>query len=245
MKTSLSLLTIAALMIGTASGATEDNTTSIRVSAEFPLDSEGRYEIPSLSYGAGIAPSATLVNTQTGGFFTYDEGDEIDVIKAPFEINEGLAFTTLTLNLSDVELSDANKLVIDFTTVAGKYQPQLWGLFLNAGYTADYTGDWVNDDVDYLIITISGIDFASWYQENGPVEIVGRFSTGGSPFEATAYVITDACDTSSYGGLVFFSEDVTPSITTTTLAYRSIPEPATATLSLLTLAGLATRRRRK
>lgn len=241
MKKTLSILALAALAVGISMG--EEVEKVITVYPEFPLDSEGRYEVPSNQYGAKIAPGATLVDSSTGGVVTYDEADEIDVIKAPFDIDEGLAYTTLTLDLSDLVLGEATKLILDFTTVSGKYQPQNWGLYLQAGYTFDYIEETVgNEDIDYLFISIKGVDFGQWYEENRPVEVIGRFSAGtGSIFETTAFVITEACDASSEGGITFFSEDVIDDVKDSEV----IPEPTTATLSLLALAGLVARRRRK
>lgn len=214
----------------------------ITVYPQFPLDTQERYEVPSPQYGSKIAPGATLVDSATGGVVTYDEADEVDVIKAPFDINDGLAFTTLTLDLSDMVLGEANKLVLDFTKVAGNYQLQNWGIYLNAGYTYDFTDDEVVDDVDYLFINIKGIDFGQWYEENRPVEVIGRFSAGsGSIFETTAFVVTEACDAESQGGIAFFSDDVIVAVRESEV----VPEPTTATLSLLALTGLVARRRRK
>ncbi len=214
----------------------------ITVYPQFPLDTQGRYEVPSTQYGSKIAPGATLVDSATGGVVSYDEADEVDVIKAPFDINDGVAFTTLTLDLSDMVLGEANKLVLDFTTVAGQYQLQYWGIYLNAGYTYDFTNDGLPDDVDYLFINIKGVDFGQWYEENRPVEVIGRFSAGSdSIVETTAFVVTDACDTESQGGIAFFSDDVIDDVRNSEV----VPEPTTATLSLLALVGLAARRRRK
>lgn len=216
----------------------------ITVYPQFPLDAQGRYEVPSTQYGSKIAPEATLVDSATGGVVSYDEADKVDVIKAPFDINDGIAFTTLTLDLSlsNMVLGEANKLVLDFTTVAGQYQPQNWGIYLNAGYTYDFTDDELADDVDYLFINIKGVDFGQWYEENRPVEVIGRFSAGyGSIVETTAFVVTDACDTESQGGIAFFSDDVIEDVKNSEV----VPEPTTTTLSLLALAGLAARRRRK
>ena len=238
MKKTLSLLALGAIAIG----ATVSAADTVTVKAQYPIDDNGQYEVQSPNYGANIAPGATLIDTATGKVTIYDEADDIDVIKAPFELNEGMSVTTLQLDLSDVELGGANKLVLDFSEVSGRYQPQNWGVYLQADYTADYTGDYIADDVDYLLITIKGVDFASWYSENSPVEIIGRFSTGfGSVFETTAFVITEPCDLSYEGSVVFFSEDVIDEVR----AIETVPEPTTATLSLLALAGLVARRRRK
>ncbi len=249
MKKTLSLLALAALAAST-SMAEEDKVVTIK--PQFPLYN-GSPNVPSTSYGAMIAPGATIVDTATGGIITYDEADDVDVIEAPFNIEEGVAFTTLTLDLSDIVLDDANKLIIDFTDLAGKYQPQTWAMYLEAGHMGEYDKDNTPDNVDYLLIQIEGFDFASWYQKNSPVEIIGRFIdeiqyypgttaiTGWTTIESTAFVVTDACLEGNEGSVVFFSEDVIDDVRNSEI----IPEPTTATLSLLALAGLAARRRRK
>ena len=76
--------------------------------------------------------------------------------------------------------------------------------------------------------------------------ITGRFSNG----DYTAYVISETCDQTdgdtTYGGLVFFNNSVARTVLAAeTFPGAAVPEPATATLSLLALAGLAARRRRK
>lgn len=240
MKKTLSLLALAALAVGASMG--EEVEKVITVYPQFPQNDKTGYEVPSAQFGSKIAPEATLVDSKTGGVVKYDEADNVDIIKAPFDINDGIGYTTLTLDLSDMVLGEANKLVLDFTTVAGKYQLQTWGIYLSAGYTNDFTNDGIADDVDYLFVNIKGIDFGKWYEENRPVEVIGRFSSGyGSVFETTAFIVTEACDTESQGGIAFFSEDVIDKVRSSEV----IPEPTTATLSLLALAGLAARRRRK
>lgn len=240
MKKTLSLLAIAALAVGAPiTSAAED----VVVKPELPIVNE-RYEIPSAQYGETITSSGTVVNTVSGKSVTWDETDDIDVVEAPFDLNEGVAFTTLTLSLDDVAVSEGDRLVLDFTEVAGKYQPQTWGLYITMGYTGNFNTPTPSDDVDYLMITIKGVNFANWYKEH-PIEIVGRFYTyGSSTIESTAYVITDYCDAASEGGVVFYSEDVIDAVEAAEVA-PMVPEPTTATLSLLALAGLAARRRRK
>ena len=239
MKKTLSLLAIAALAVSAPiTSAAED----VVVKPAFPM-LNGYYDTQSAQYGSKITPSGTVVNTASGNSVTWDEADDQDVIKAPFNKDEGIAFTALTLNLNDVAISEGDRLVLDFTEVTGIYQTQNWGAYLKEGYIGNFntTG---NDDVDYLMITISGVNFADWYKEN-PVEIVGRFYTNGSStIESTAYVITDYCDDASEGGVVFYSEDVIDAVVAAEVA-PVVPEPTTATLSLLALAGLAARRRRK
>ena len=105
-------------------------------------------------------------------------------------------------------------------------------------------------DTEYLVIMFrhqngTGSDFAEWYEKH-PVTITGVFTNG----TYLAYVITDTCDqldqASTNGGLVFFNASVSPAVQAAEVTPSSgnIPEPTTATLSLLALAGLAARRRR-
>lgn len=246
MKKTLSLLAIAALAVGAPiPSAAKD----VVVKPAFPIGANGYYDNESAQYGSKITPSGTVVNTESGNSVTWDEADDVDVIEAPFNKDEGIAFTALTLSLDDVAVSEGDRLVLDFTEVTGKYQPQAWGMYLSMDYTGNFTnpssGNVESGNVDYLMITIKGVNFANWYKEH-PIEIVGRFYSdwNGSTIESTAYVITDYCDVASEGGVVFYSEDVIEAVEAAEVP-PMVPEPATATLSLLALAGLAARRRRK
>lgn len=238
MKKTLSLLAIAALAVGAPLTSTAEDVV---VKPAFPIVN-GYYDNESAQYGSKITPSGTVVNTASGKSVTWDEADNVDVVEAPFDVNEGITFTALTLNLDDVTVSEGDRLVLDFTEVTGTAQRQTWGLYLTMGYTGNFITE--NDDIDYLMITIKGVNFANWYKEH-PIEIVGRFYTyGSSTIESTAYVITDYCDDASEGGVVFYSEDVIDDVVKAEVP-PMVPEPTTATLSLLALAGLAARRRRK
>lgn len=229
MKKTLSLLALAALAVG-ASLTTE--AKDVVITAD-PSSSSGT------AYGS-LATGATLIDTATGGIIIYDESDDINVIEAPFNINEGSAATSLTVDLNDVAIQEGDRLVIDFTGIGYGYQN--WGLYLQRNYVGSN-----GENYDYLRINIQG--FADWYQEKGPFEMVGRFkiSSDNSYIETTAFYIAEACDfndvgdPTSQGSLLFFSEDVIDDVRNSEV----VPEPTTATLSLLALAGLAARRRRK
>lgn len=228
MKKTLSILAFAALAIGSAmTTAAKD----VVVSAD-SSNSQG------VAYGS-LASAATLIDTATGGIIIYDESDDQDVIEAPFRITDGAATSSdLTVNLADVAIQEGDRLFIDFTSVGYGYQT--WGSILTNGY-------------DYLRVGIDG--FADWYQANGPIEMVGRFKTSpdGSYIEARAFYIAEACDfntngsLTSQGSLLFFSEAVIDDVVAAEVpaSSPSVPEPTTATLSLLALAGLAARRRRR
>lgn len=244
MKKTLSLLALAALAVG-ATLTTEAKDVVIK--PNFPIISNGYssyYDTESPSYGAQIAPGATLVDTATSGVVIYDEANNIS--NAPFSIDEGISFTSLTIDLSDVTIQEGDRLVLDFTTVGGG--GQFWGQFLQEGYLGDYEGEKgaYDDNVDYLRIKIEG--FAEWYQEKGPFEMVAKFLIDyNSAIETTAFYIAEACDYDtagnpvSEGSVVFFSEDVIDDVRNSEV----VPEPTTATLSLLALTGLVARRRRK
>lgn len=241
MKKTLSILAVAALGVGAAM------TTAAK---DVVIEADRSNNTTGTAYGS-LATGATLVDTATGGIIIYDESDDIDVIEAPFQVTEGVATSVLTVNLADVAIQEGDRLVIDFTSVG--YGSQSWGLYLTRGYEGyDYmTGAPIN--YDYLMVGIAG--FADWYQANGPIEMVGRFRTSsdGSYIEATAFYIAEACDyntagdPTSQGRLLFFSEDVIEDVRNAEVPPSSpaVPEPTTATLSLLALAGLAARRRRK
>lgn len=232
MKKTLSLLALAALAVG-ASLTTE--ARDVVVTAD-PNN-------PSGTAYSSLATGATLIDTATGGIIIYDESDDIDVIEAPFNLHEGMAATTtltLTVDLNDVAIQEGDRLIIDFTGVGN--WTQTWGYYLQSGSVGSN-----GENYDYLRINING--FADWYQENGPIEMAGRFkiSSDNSYIETTAFYIAEACDDNdegkptSQGSLLFFSEDVIDDVRNSEV----VPEPTTATLSLLALAGLVARRRRK
>ncbi|MDO5472790.1 MAG: PEP-CTERM sorting domain-containing protein [Akkermansia sp.] len=232
MKKTLSLLAIAVLAVGAA----------LTTEAKDVVITADSSNVAGTAYGS-LASGATLIDTATGGIIIYDESDDIDVIEAPFNLLEGTAATSLTVNLNDVAIQEGDRLVIDFTSIAYGYQT--WGLYLQPNYVGSS-----GENYDYLRINITG--FADWYQEYGPIEMAGRFkiSSDNSYIETTAFYIAEACDfndegtPTSQGSLLFFSEDVIDDVVAAEVP-PMVPEPTTATLSLLALAGLAARRRRK
>ena len=241
MKKTLSIL---ALAVG---AALTTEAEDVVIKPNFPIITNeygSYYDTVSPSYGAQIAPGATLVDTVTSGVVIYDEANNIS--NAPFKIDEGISFTSLTIDLSDVTIQEGDRLVLDFTTVGGG--GQFWGQYLKKGHLGAYVGEdgAYDDNVDYLRIKIGG--FAEWYEEKGPFEMVAKFLIDyNSVIETTAFYIAEACDYTtagnpvSEGSVVFFSEDVIDKVKNSEI----VPEPTTATLSLLALAGLVARRRRK
>ena len=237
MKKTLSLLTIAALSLGTALSAA---TLTIKVvgaphTSNYPV-----------SYGA------ELYDTYTQGTVSFNENKGSD-IEAPFDLNEGLVIRNYQLvdipdpSVLDLEITE---LVLDFTEI-NQYMPiPDWGSYLNAG--ASYSD--ILTDVDYLSFSFK-LDYTNsksakfslvdWYAElNSPIKITGLFKNG---VEADGFLVTYTCDeaetpgATAQGGIVFFSEDVIGDVRKSEI----VPEPTTATLSLLALAGLVARRRRK
>ena len=231
MKKTLSLLAIAALTIGASLGAAE-----IQVKGN-PV---------SLQTGTALPMGATLINSATGRTVVYDENETtIPPIEAPFNIDGGMLVASYMLS-GDLP-TEADELILDFTNI-NQYMPiPDWGSYL--------TGELYNGsiDVEYIVfnfvedVNVPGshnIDIAAWY-ENNPVSITGVFK---NDYKTTGYLISDPCDASypSYSRIVFFSDDVAPAVQDAEIfPGAAVPEPATATLSLLALAGLAARRRRK
>ena len=204
-----------------------------------------------------IAPGATLVNTLTGNVVVYNLNSNPQV-EPPFDITKGQIIWGLDLynkynepiTLEDVsqiatdsavKVAPGDTLVLDFSLDSG-------ALKLGGPTEAEYMVLMFHEQVNF------GNDFAEWYSTN-EIGIIARFTNG----VYTAYAIDDTCDllgsgaSSTYGGLVFFNEDVAESVflaevdpaTISPMPLSdSIPEPATTTLSLLALAGLAARRRR-
>lgn len=238
MKKTLSLLAIAALSLGTALNA---ETLTIKVI--------GAPQSPKYIFSYG----AELYDTYTGGTVSFDENEGTD-IKAPFDLDEGLVIRNYQLkNIPDPSVLDLDitELVLDFTEINQHNPIPDWGSYLNAG--ASYPSGGLTD-VDYLSFSFK-LDYTNsestkfslvdWYAElNSPIKITGLFKNG---VEADGFLVTYTCDDAEsqgatpQGGIVFFSEDVIVDVRKSEI----VPEPTTATLSLLALAGLAARRRRK
>lgn len=233
MKKTLSLLAVAALAMSAAPGIAKDVTVK-------PYTEQ----IDSPTMGNTIGLSATLINSSTGGQVWYDLRTN-PAVNPPFDIGKGHIYWGLKLNnvynesieLDDlsataedlaVKITSEDTLIIDFSTM---------GL---GGPT----------EAEYVVVMFrhnngEGNYFSTWYEENS-VDITGKFNNG----NYDAYVIKETCDmeqtASTYGGLVFFNHSVAPAVLAAEIfPGAAVPEPATATLSLLALAGLAARRRRK
>lgn len=224
MKKTLSLLAIAAATLNGAANATDDDMTSLTVS--------GRTQ--SVSVGASMATGATLINTATSGIVIFDE-NTVPPIEAPFDIDRGVHFQGFTLSGTLPGIGET--LVLDFTKDPAMTTD--FGYYLGDGSTGWDGAEYV--PIDYMVINFTAdYDFEKWYTDT-PMTVIGKFKNN---VEATGYIITNSCDqddsASANGGLVFFNARVAAGVEAAT-----VPEPATATLSLLALAGLAARRRRK
>lgn len=236
MKKTLSLLAVAALAVGTSLSA----ATTLKVYA--PTNPETGYpETVSSVFGTTTAASATLISTDTEGIIYFDEREESDIGSAPFDLTHGTRVKNLVL--SGTLPTSGDSLVIDFTSL---YQANL-GYYLQDG-AMGYLQDDVQFEIEYLVVNFDDADFAEWYTST-PMTITGKFKDG---VEATAYVISGTCDQAdgdtTYGGLVFFNNSVAQQVRLAEIpagGEPAVPEPTTATLSLLALAGLAARRRRK
>lgn len=239
MKKTLSLLTIAALSLGTALNAA---TLTIKV--------KGAPQ--SLNYL--FSKGAELYDTYTESTVSFEENEGKDIVEAPFDLDEGLIIRNYQLvdipdpSVLDLEITE---LVLDFTEI-NQYSPiPDWGSYLNAG--ASYSSGGLTDvdylsfsfKLDYIDSTSAKFSLVDWYAElNSPIKITGLFKNG---VEADGFLVTYTCDEAQtpgatpQGGIVFFSDDVIDDVRKSEI----VPEPTTATLSLLALAGLAARRRRK
>ncbi|MBQ8516695.1 MAG: PEP-CTERM sorting domain-containing protein [Akkermansia sp.] len=226
MKKTFFLLTVATMALSGATYATDDNTTTIRVSGESQ----------STVVGAAIAKGATLIDTENGKVIVYDENEgAVPFLEAPFELKNGIRVKNYTLEGTLPTVGE--NLVLDITNpVSGGVAN--WGYYLKEGATAWYNGEDV--EIDYIVFNIDNADFEEWYSDY-PITITGKFAGG---VEATGYIVTNSCDQTdpdtANGGIVFFNARVASAVQA-----ALVPEPTTATLSLLALAGLAARRRRK
>lgn len=192
----------------------------------------------SSAFGSMLAPGATLINTETQGVIIYDE-NMIPPLSAPFDLSHGVGYKGFTLSGSLPTTGETLKL--DFTSI---YQ-------INFSYILSESAVGYDENqnaypLDYVVLTFDNANFAEWYTET-PMSITATFNGG---TEATAYVIQNTCDRTdadtTYGGLVFFNSRVRTAAEESEQfpSAASVPEPTTATLSLLALAGLAARRRR-
>ncbi len=223
MKKTLSLL------IGTAFAL----STATTMAAEMTVKPYGDIQSPVLGNTIGLG--GTLIDSSTGGQVIYDLRTDPAQLP-PFDISKGHIHWGLSLKdeyndsdvtLEDFALTDDDTLLIDFTTNMSTLSGPI--------------------DAEYVVIMFrhndgTGNNFAEWYANNS-VAITGKFNNG----TYDAYVISETCDmaqtASTYGGLVFFNNSVAPQVRLAEIP--AAPEPATATLSLLALLGLAARRRRK
>lgn len=233
MKKTLSILFVAALAAGASLSAK-------------PLTIKVIGGSTSIQTGT-LATGATLYNTSTMGIVVYDENETtIPPLLAPFDLSEGMGVKNYQLVLPESFDSDITELIFDFTNI-NQYNPiPDWGSYLqkNATY-GDLT------DIDYLVFNFkedyneagsAKFNLVEWYASlNSPIQITGLFK---NDVTATGYLVSETCDqsdpASTQGGIVFFNEEDAPNVRRAEI----VPEPATATLSLLALAGLAARRRR-
>lgn len=237
MKKTLSLLAVAALVMGATPGFAKE--IEVRPSIAY---------IQSATLGTTLASGATLINSETGRVVIYDMNDDPQVLP-PFDITQGhiyWGFDLTNVYNKSIELDDLSADATDFAvriteddTLVLDFKKLNGGVGMGGPTEAEYVV------IMFREITEKLNNFAEWYEENS-VNITGRFNDG----DYTAYVIAETCDmtdnATSYGGLVFFNNSVAPAVLAAeTFPGAAVPEPATATLSLLALAGLAARRRRK
>ena len=233
MKKTLTTLAASAFMLGSTLQA-ETTETTLVVSGE----------VVSPTVGTAMAAGATLTNTKTGGTIVFDE-NAVPPISAPFDVTHGLLYKNYTL--SGILPTEGNVLVLDFVSTYQYYPTVNHGANLMPNATV-WNGS-ENINVDYIVFSFDDtenggtVDFSSWYNSDEPITIIGRFKDG---VEATGYIISDSCDSSDpatvNGGIVFFNQSMAPVVMA---AEQYTPEPTTSTLSLMALAGLAVRRRRR
>ncbi|MDO5463852.1 MAG: PEP-CTERM sorting domain-containing protein [Akkermansia sp.] len=245
MKKTLSLLALAALSVGaTVSAATHTFQPELKVI------NNSYYDTLYTTQGAVLTPGATLINTVTTGIVSYDHTVEPKV-DSPFDINGGASYSNLNLNLTDVAISSispGDTIILDFNWLKSAAGNDI-GYYLNSGTTVIYrespeSPEYTDVLANYIVVQFNDVNFLNDVYAESPVSIYGLFADGR---KAEGYIVSYACDEgdsnrpSPVGGIVFFNESVTDKVHSAEV----VPEPTTATLSLLALAGLVARRRRK
>ncbi len=241
MKRTLSLLAISALALGTTLSAATYTITPVMLPNY--TNPAHPYLEPIYTYqGAVLTPQSILINTATTGVISYDH--TIDpIVEAPFNLNGGAAYYNMNLTLPEV-ISPGDNIIIDFTQLTGS---NLGEKLSSGAYVALNENESV--PANYIWVKFNDVNAFNEVYAESPVTITGLFANNR---KAEGYVVDYACASddpdrpTTQGGLVFFNEDVAPAVLAAEVLPGSdnVPEPTTATLSLLALAGLAMRRRR-
>lgn len=244
MKKTLSLLATCAIAIGaTVSAATH----TLKPQLNIYVDAYGDERLETLGtyQGTALTPGATLINTVTTGIVSYDY-NAVPPVDAPFAVNGGASYSNLNLNLTEAAISSispGDTIILDFNSFKNSTGNNL-AYYLNSGTTVIYNESGDSMEANYIVVLFNDVNFFNDVYAESPVTIYGLFADDRM---AEGYIVSYACDEadssrpSPAGGIVFFNDSVADKVRSAEI----VPEPATATLSLLALAGLAARRRRK
>ena len=223
---------------------------------------------------AGVASAATtqvwdLSQSVTSGAFLYDaatglftdntdvEGTVLNGVDGSNKIQTNISFT---LNLTKAMEVTSDTLLLNMDTagdiglalttsgLSGAWQGSSWGdaisydtLLADSGVFADIEG---NKYITLTFVETYGSGVQVWSNTTKHINYSGLKSSGNTSL-TSIYVNSGYVE-----ALQFETEWKGDDIVNTNVAFNAeamqvIPEPATATLSLLALAGLAARRRRK
>ncbi len=225
MKTFIASL-LAAASLAATSAVAEDTTKT----TGYFLDDEGN---TTLSYDEGETSSAlywdttVVAETQTAYTLQFD----VDLTNLTGEATDLIVFSN-TVN--------GGTLTISFKYSSGTYTLTL-GINGSTASTVAYQQDIVTMTVTEDLITVS-VDADHYVSANlsRGYSSAATISAGNTENSLTFY--TTSSTNSDAGTVKYSNVSITGSVAVVTAA---VPEPATATLSLLALAGLAARRRRK
>ena len=175
-------------------------------------------------------------DNRTVGFFKYDD----DSVEATITITKAAQFGKDTTLLADFELKSGASLMMTDTVTMGSE------IILNAGAILEgdaYDKAFTLTDIGTKLVLFDSVNYLILKQNN---TVVGEFEAGDLTTESKVLASTYFKNLSSRNDLYITFDNLNGGQVSLTVGEALVvPEPATATLSLLALAAMAARRRRR